>query len=131
VRVVDPATQDAYVLLRPEVFDRLTGAPHSADEEDPFEIPPGILRSMQAYWRDLPELLKSRRNGDKWVLYHGDERVGIERDKVTLMREVARRGIAGDAYYVAVIHDRALPPWEPEEIEPIGPSRFDDYQEEP
>ena len=36
-----------------------------------------VLRSQRAYWRDLPELLKDRRNRGKWVAYHGEERVAI------------------------------------------------------
>ena len=34
-----------------------------------------VLRSQQAFWRDLPELLKDERNHGKWVAYHG-ERAG-------------------------------------------------------
>ena len=40
-----------------------------------------MLRSKQAFWRDLPELLKKRRNRRKWAAYHGDERVAITRSE--------------------------------------------------
>jgi hypothetical protein len=129
VRVVDPTTHDTYVLLRAELYERLTGAARPATDEADFEIPPGILRSMQAFWRELPELLKNKRNHGKWVAHHGDERIGIERDKVTLMREIVRRNIPSDAYYITTIHPSELPPWEPEEIEPIGPWHFDDAED--
>ncbi len=45
-------------------------------------VPAGILRSQQAFWRDLPELLKNKNNHGKWVCYRGDERVGIAKTKV-------------------------------------------------
>jgi hypothetical protein len=125
VRVIDPATNDAYVLLRAEVYERLAGtAP--PPEEAPAAIPPGVLRSMQAFWRDLPELLKSSRNRGQWVVYHGEERVGVAADDVTLIRELLRRGVPDDAYYLATVRPRDLPPWEPEEVEPLGPQHLED-----
>jgi hypothetical protein len=57
VRVVDPATNNAYVLVRAEVYERLVGVVQPPADEAPIAIPPGVLRSMQAFWRDLPELL--------------------------------------------------------------------------
>ncbi len=30
-----------------------------------------MLRSQQAFWQDLPELLKDERNHGKWVAHHG------------------------------------------------------------
>jgi hypothetical protein len=65
--------------------------------------------------------LKNKRNQDHWVAYHGDECLGIAPHQATLIREALRRGLPAEAYYVALIRPRELPPWEPEEIEPIGP----------
>ncbi len=125
VRVIDSATRDALVVVQAEVYERLAGVP-----QDPAaavsEIAPGILRSMRAFWRDLPDLLKSRRNRDKWVAYHGEERVGIAADNVILIRELLRRKIPDDAYYLATVRPRELPPWEPEEVEPLGPQHLED-----
>ena len=42
---------------------------------------PQMLRSMQAFWRDLPGLLEKRRNRGKWAAYHGEERVAITRSR--------------------------------------------------
>jgi hypothetical protein len=125
VRVIDPATQDALVVVRAEVYDRLAGVARPPADAVP-EIAPGILRSMQAFWRDLPELLKSRRNRDKWVAYHGEERVGMAADDVTLIRELLRRQVPDDAYYLATVRPRELPPWEPEEVEPLGQQHLED-----
>jgi hypothetical protein len=85
---------------------------------DEWEIPPGILRSMQAYWRDLPQLLPLRSRKREWVAYHGDERVGFARTRAELYQECFRRGIHQGEFYVGRIRKRLEPPWEPIEIEP-------------
>lgn len=123
VRLVDPATNDTYVLVRADVYERLGGPPPATGHLDQAlpEISPGTLRSMQAFWRDLPNLLKNKRNRDHWAAYHGDECLGIAADQATLIREALRRGLSIDACHVALIRPRESPPWEPEEIEPIGP----------
>ena len=127
VRVVDSTTRDAYVIVRAEEDEPLSGGTTSPADEAGSEIAPGILLSMRAFWRDLPELLKVRRNHRKWVAYHGAERVGIAADDVTLIRELVRRQISDDAYYLATIGPRDLPPWEPEEVEDLGPQHLEDY----
>jgi len=129
VEFVDPNTDRAYLVIAREAYDRsrtLQGqAPSPAPGEDMNGIPPGILRSQQAFWHDLPELLKSKRNRNKWVCYHGEQRVGIAGTKTELIREIRQRNICRGEYYLAVIRPREIPPWEPEEIEPLGPQHFD------
>lgn len=44
-------------------------------------IAPMMLRSQQAFWRDLPELLKVKSNKRQWVAYHGDTRVVFGKTK--------------------------------------------------
>src|SRR5437868_2692841 len=77
IDVVDPATRQRYVLLAWEQYERVRSLLEGDGEQKPSEaalgVAPGILRSQQAFWRDLPELLKSKRNHGKWVCYHGDE----------------------------------------------------------
>jgi hypothetical protein len=122
--VMDPATQECYVLLAREQYARMcslldrSSSASSADTS--FEIPIGILRSQQAFWRDLPELLKEKRNGGKWVCYHGDERLGIG-DRELLIRETLQRAIPEDAYYMDCIQPQELAPWEDIEVEPPHP----------
>jgi hypothetical protein len=70
---------------------------------------------------------KSNRNRGQWVAYHGEERVGVAADDVTLIRELLRRRIPDDAYYLATVRPRSIPPWEPEEVEPLGPHHLGDY----
>src|SRR5882724_6130634 len=85
--LVDPVTLRTYVLIASEQFEKVrplleNGRQHLVSPvEDANVVPPGILRSQQAYWRDLPELLKRWRYRGRWVCYHDDERIGIAKTK--------------------------------------------------
>lgn len=124
VDVVDPSTSQRYVLIAREQYEQVRSLLEDGEApekpEGASEIPPGILRSQQAFWRELPELLKDKRNHGKWVCYHGDERVGIARTQRDLIEECLRRGFKDDDYDLDVIEPHAFPPWESEEIEPGG-----------
>jgi hypothetical protein len=111
VRVVDPATQGAYVLVRAEVYERLVGLIQNPSEEPTADVPPLFRRSQEAFWRDLSELLKSRRTRGKWVAYHGDERIGVAATDDVLIRECLRRGLGKDEYYLDIIEPMPQPPW--------------------
>jgi hypothetical protein len=125
VEVIDPDSRCAYVLLAREQYERMRSLaaakrePTSRLTEEALGTPPGILRSQQAFWRDLPHLLSQRKLRGRWVCYHGDERIGIGiYDE--LIRQCGRRGIPDDAVYLGKIHPQDLPPWEPEDVEPLG-----------
>jgi hypothetical protein len=124
VRVVDPETHDTYVLLRAEVFERLACDPHQPGPRP--EIPPALIRSQQAFWRDLPELLRTRRNHGKWVAYCGDERVGVAADDADLIRACQRRGLRAKDYYLDVIEPMSQPPWLHEEEVAFGLAEHDE-----
>jgi hypothetical protein len=111
VRVVDPVTQRAYVLMPAEQYEQRVGGGRKPPEEPVFVYPPLFRRSQEAFWRDLPGLLKSWRTRGKWVAYHGDERIGVARDSQTLIRECLRRGLGKDDYYLDVIEPMPQPPW--------------------
>jgi hypothetical protein len=111
-RVVNPRTNETSVLLHEEEYRRLKGEPAPADDFP--EIPPGIRRSKEAFFRDLPQLLANKRNERCWVAYHGDERIGIARNPDKLIREIQRRGLKSSEYYMGVIREHEP---EPEEIE--------------
>ena len=72
-----------------------------------------VLRSMEAFWRDLPGLLEKRRNRKKWAAYHGDERVVIARSEVDAYQECFRRGLKRGEIYVGLLRDEpeGIPPW--------------------
>jgi hypothetical protein len=113
VQIVDPSTHDAYVLVRADVYERLSGElPRPVGQPNPA-IPPGVLRSQQAFWHDLPELLKKKRNRGKWAAYHGSERVAIGRTDVEAYQECVRRGLKDEEYYVGKLEadPDGIPPW--------------------
>jgi hypothetical protein len=113
LRIVDPLTHDAYVLVRADEFERLVGAPQRHADQPHPEIRPMMLRSMQAFWRDLPGLLMHRRNHRKWAAYHGNERVVIARSEVAAYQECFRRGLKRGEFYVGKLEPApdGLPPW--------------------
>ena len=82
--------------------------------QEEVNIPEGIRRSQEAFFRDLPELLKNRRLRGKWVAYHGDERVKIGRTQTEVIKECNRRGLETDQYDVFVIEPQSQ---EPEEVD--------------
>lgn len=113
VRFEDPETHSTYVLLKAEVYDRikpLLGSSEPAVEQ----IPEGIRRSKEAFLRDLPGLLTRKRWRGRWVLYQGNDQVGMSRNPQKLLRECSKRGMSEDEYYLGVIEPH---PEEPEEIE--------------
>src|SRR5260370_14198428 len=89
LHLVDPRTQQTYVLLPAQVDDRLQPA---LLPECGGDIAPGIRRSKEAFLRDLPSLLADRKSLGLWTAYHGAERIGIARDARALMRQIQRRG---------------------------------------
>jgi len=72
---------------------------------------------MEAYWRDLPALLKSRHRG-KWVGYHGDVRIAITRTQLELYREFDRRGLDHSEYWIGYIAPAEEAPWEIQDGDP-------------
>jgi hypothetical protein len=119
VDVVDPNTKQRYVLLAQEQYERvrllLEKTAGGASPEVASDIPPGILCSQQAYWRDLPELLAQKKRGN-WVLYHRNERIGVAKKVEDLIRECIRRDLADDECYLGEIAPRSHAPWGVEEI---------------
>jgi hypothetical protein len=113
VRIIDPETHDAYILVPAVEYERLTGAPQRHAGQPHPEIAPLMLRSQQAFWRDLPGLLMERRNHRKWAAYHGDDRVAVALSKVDAYKECLRRGLNRGEFYVGKLdaHPDGIPPW--------------------
>jgi hypothetical protein len=78
------------------------------------EVPAMIARSIAAFRRDLPELLKTHRG--RWVAYHGDERLGFGRRHTPLYQECLRRGLSRDEFIVTVVEAWAFDPDEEVEV---------------
>src|SRR2546423_1437759 len=110
VDVVDPATRQRYVLLAWEQYERIRSlleepAPPSAPEP-PAGMTSLMFQSQQAFWRDLPELLKLRSRKRQWVAYHGDERIGFGKTGTDLYQECFRRGLQRGEFYVGLLEPR-------------------------
>ncbi len=117
VRVENPRNHRTYILLKEDAYERLTTS-GKIEESDEFDIPEGILRSQDAFFRDLPDLLKDESLRGQWVIYHGDERIGIAPSDEPLIQECLRRGLKRDEYDVFVIRPKSR---EPEEVEIVTP----------
>lgn len=127
VEVVDPATNCVYVLLAAEAYERLRAQGAAAETPGAaFGIPPGVLRAQQAFWRDLPGLLRDQKNHGRWAAYHGDRRIGTAPTKTELIREVLRQGIPRDESYVGRVRPQTLAPWEAVEVEATHPHDRED-----
>lgn len=113
VRITDPSTQDTYVVVRAEVYARLAASSERPAEQPNPEISPLMLRSQQAFWQDLPELLKNERNHAKWVAYRGVERVAFGRSEVDVYQECFRQGLKRGEFYVGKLEvdPDGIPPW--------------------
>ena len=126
VRLEDPETHTAYVLLKAEEYDRLN--PGLRSENVPTEqVPEGIRRSKEAFLRELPDLLRRKRLLYRWVLYYGDKQIGISRRADKLLRKCGKLGLRNDEFYLGVIEPHSPEPeeiehsfFEFEEIEPVS-----------
>jgi hypothetical protein len=67
---------------------------------------PIFVRSLKAFYRNLPELLK--RHEGKWAAYYGDECVGIARTQTELWERCLRRGLKEDEFVVLYVFTGAL-----------------------
>ena len=75
------------------------------------DTPIGIIRSMQAFLRDLPSLLANPKY-DRWcVAYVGDERIGLDKSDLPLIREIMRRGLRDDQVYIGIIAPQDEDEW--------------------
>jgi hypothetical protein len=124
INLLDPATDRLYVLIAQEQFHQvqdLIEAKESSPVQPPTAnetIPPGIRRSQEAYWRDLPELLQLKSRKRQWVAYHGDQRIGFGRTSAELYQECLQlHHLRQDEFYVDRLEPRSLPPWEAETID--------------
>jgi hypothetical protein len=117
IAVVDPATNQRYVLLACDQYERVQPLLESTTPEQQISIAPMMLRSQQAFWRDLPALLPRRSRQCRYVAYHGDERIEFGRTHSELYQVCLRRGLPRGDFYVGLIEERDNPPWSSTPIE--------------
>jgi hypothetical protein len=74
-RLVNPRTNEAYVLVPADEYERMRSAlpaePGAGGAE--FDLPAGIRRSQEALRHDLPQLLENKKLFHQWAAYHDDE----------------------------------------------------------
>jgi len=91
------------------------------------DTPIGIVRSRDAFLRDLPALLANPKY-DRWsVAYCGDERIGIAEFEAELLRECNRRGLHPNEYFIGCIFPHSN---EEEEDIDFGLAEFEDDAEQ-
>jgi hypothetical protein len=111
VRVTDPSTPDPLVVMRADIYERVADILPPPSHDPPADIDPQLLRSMQAFWRDLPELLKLKSKSRQWVAYRGDERVAFGGDDLEVYQACFARGLKRGEFYVGWIKPDDTPPW--------------------
>lgn len=100
-----------------------------AAEVDPRypNTPIGIVRSRDAFLRDLPALLANPKY-DRWsVAYCGDERIALSNSLEEVARICRDRGLTGDQCFIGCIFPHAN---EDEEEVDTGYYEFEDLEEE-
>lgn len=117
VEVIDPATALTYVILARDQYERMRSLSETGHQQESrlpdgiLPIPPGVRRSQEAYWRDLPELLCLRSRIHRWVAYHGDERIALGRTATELYQECFKRGLPRNQIFVGILEASEVPPW--------------------
>jgi hypothetical protein len=67
---------------------------------------PTIQKSIDAFRRDLPDMLKTRRG--EWAAYHGDERLGFATTQTELYQLGFRHGLTRHEFIVGVVEPGAF-----------------------
>ena len=68
---------------------------------------PSVERqSMNAFYRDLPQLLKT--HYWKWVAYHRDQLIGVGRTQTELYKRCLRDGLKEDEFVIRFVSEMAL-----------------------
>jgi|SRR5579864_7972339 len=105
LRLRHPLTDQVYVLVRQEVFDRL------AQNEG---VAPGVLRSKRAFLRDLPGMLANPKFQRWSVAYCEDEQIALGPSEVEVVRECRKKGLQSHQVYIGVVapydHDLEIDP---------------------
>lgn len=61
-----------------------------------FVVPEGVQQARSAFLRDFARLMADRKTHGKYVCYHKDQLILVNRTYITLLREVVARNIPGN-----------------------------------
>lgn len=70
--------------------------------------PPMIEKSIDAFRRDLPDMLVT--HCGKWVAYHGDERIGFGNSQTELYNKCFGLGLTRDDFVVCGVDEGTFDP---------------------
>jgi len=93
VEVVDSTTNQKYMVTIQRV----------AEPKPLEEVPEGIRLSIEAFKRDLPELLSNKKTKGRWVAYNRVTRLGIARTGIELEDKCVALGLPQTEFYVGWI----------------------------
>lgn len=117
--VVDPRTERQYHLV--------PATPRNENQAAESPLPAAVQASRAALLRDLPDLLKIKKNRGQCVCYQGNRRIGIARFRYELQNECAGLGIPHDEYYIGVIEEQEFTA--EEVIDGYRPDLVEEYPE--
>jgi hypothetical protein len=58
-----------------------------------FVVPEGVQQARAAFLRDFAKLMADRKTRGKYVCYHKDQLIAVNKDDVPLIRELVARNI--------------------------------------
>ena len=77
---------------------------------DPYEVPEGVRRARAAFIRDFPRLFADRRYREKYVCYHEDTLVGVNKDHLRIIDVINTKNLPDGSYLILCVvegEDRA------------------------
>src|SRR2546423_42638 len=78
--------------------------PNATSEIRPEDlVPEGVIRARAAFLRDFPKLYADKKTRGKFVCYHNDELVLVNKDYRAIEREAAARNIPMNASLIAEV----------------------------
>ena len=101
IDIVDATTNETYVLVAKQ---RIEQTPPSLMPD----IPESIRISQITFRRDLPGLLAQKRLAGRWVAYHLEKQIGINRDPERLIQQCVKLGLTEFDFYLGWISPLAL-----------------------
>ena len=90
-----------YTLDRLESVNGSTGECH--DRTHPQLVPEGIVKARAAFLRDFPALMADRKTRGKYVCYHNDKLVAIDKNYRKLVQKMYSRGIPDTASLIVEV----------------------------
>jgi hypothetical protein len=102
VRIEDPDTHRAYVLVREEIYELVRDMIRPASVAG-LVVPEGILRSKAPFLRELADLMRRKTRNVHWAAYCGDQCIALGATETELYRLCLDQGLKEEEFYVGRI----------------------------